>query len=102
MLLAQSRVLLRCGGNVLPQAEADARRAQRPGVAVGKDRLVLVAWCTSQQRREQGGGLGPERTDPLLATLAQEPNLARGVEVYGGRCEVQDFVDPRTGVVEQG
>lgn len=56
----------------LGELEAHTAGAQGLPVAIGEQRLMIGSRMAFQQRCKQRGGLGPQRTDPLLPALAIE------------------------------
>jgi hypothetical protein len=91
-------------GAVLPQQVADAESGQPHPAVIAEDRLVGLrrAFALGQQGTQDVGGLGPQRTDPLLPPLALQANLRRRVQAQVGDAQGDDFLDPRAGVEHGG
>lgn len=83
VLLHEPWMLLRCRTDVLAEAEANTRGTKRLTKAIREDRLVFAAGLTLEQLADQGGCLGPERTDALLPALAHESDLRRRFQTDG-------------------
>src|SRR5271157_1623882 len=50
------------------------------------------------EARKHRRGLGPERAESFLATLAEQPHLERSLEPKVANAEIQDLLHPRSGV----
>jgi len=50
---------------------------------------------------EGANGVWPERRDPVLTTLAEEPNLIWSKQLQVAASDRQCFSDARTGIVEE-
>jgi hypothetical protein len=72
VFLCQGRNGLRGGLYILRKLESHSRCAERLAVAVYEHRLIVRAWSTTQECLQQLNGLGPQRTNALSASSAEQ------------------------------
>ena len=87
-------------GAVLLQQLADAESGQPHPAVIAEDRLVglQLAPAFRQQGAQQVGGLGPQRADPFLPSLAVQADQRGRVQAQVDHAQGDDVRDPRAGV----
>ena len=87
-------------GAVLLQQVADAESGQPHPAVIAEDRLVgwQFAPAFRQQGAQQVGGLGPQRADPFLPSLAVQADLRGRVQAQVDHAQGDNFLDPHAGV----
>src|SRR5439155_6335688 len=99
LLRGQRRSDTCCSLDILCELEAHARGSKRRAIAIHKQGLSPSAWLPSEQGLEQRNGLGPQRTDALLAALAEEANTHRRLESDRVRTDIECSLNARPGDV---
>jgi len=85
---------------ILPQEVAEPEPCQGLSAAIAEDPFGgrPIEPRLREKRPQNLCGPGPERTDPLLASLAEEPDLKRPDELEVPRPEVEELLYAGTGI----
>jgi hypothetical protein len=86
---------------VLLEQVRSAIPSQRATARIPKDEFIESRWRVLEKLAECCCGFWPDRTEPLLATLAEYANLTRALKVEVSQAQRQCFADAGTGVVEE-
>src|SRR4051812_7343462 len=89
--------------DVLANDVQESESTQGAAVRIHEQRNVVTHLNTAVSERYpyESGCFRPERTQPLLSPLTEEPNLRWLIKPNGWKAEVDDLLCPRTGVVQE-
>src|SRR5262249_7025402 len=98
---SQGRHLLRRSRHVLLQLEPNAGGTHTLTIPVDDYGLVHGSRTSIQQGSEDINRLRPKGAGPLFTSFSDEPNLSRGFQADRAWAQIQCFLNPRAGVVEE-
>src|SRR6516225_6640366 len=93
--------LVSWGLDIISQMKAQSRSAQRPPVAIDKDRLVRNPRLALEKRCQQFRRLGPNRAEPLFATFSHQANVGWGFQPNSLRAQIQSLLDSSASVIKE-
>jgi hypothetical protein len=102
MLAGQRGNLLGGGTDISLQFEADPCCSECLSVTVDEYRLVVRARLPLQQGFEEIHRFRPERAGALFPPFPHKAYVSRRFQTHRAWAQVEGFLNPRTGVVEQG